>query len=81
MSQVSLQEEAGHWRSLLHHDCRIIEGPLNVPQMCLQLAGCSQHHPLTWNVSRDGDDLLGFIFYLPVKNNPIKGRLCNAHIS
>lgn len=41
-------------------------------QMCLQLVGCSQHHPLTWNVSWMEDNLLGFL--LSRHKNPSKRK-------
>ncbi len=49
--------------------------------MCLQLVGCSQHHPLSWNVSWAGDNPLGFL--LSHHKNPSQGQLCYgcpAHI-
>lgn len=53
-----------------------------ISQMCLQLVGCSQHHPLTWNVSWVGDNLPGILSSLHRKN-PSEGQLCHrcpAHI-
>lgn len=45
--------------------CHISVSPFgtrrDISQMCLQLAGCSQHHPLTWNVSWGWDNLHGFL--------------------
>lgn len=83
--RVALHGWCGHWRSLLHQHCQISESPFgtqrDISQMCLQLAGCSQHHPLTWNVSWAGDNLLGFL--LSHHKNPSEARLCYgcpAHI-
>lgn len=53
----------------------------DISQMCLQLVGCSQHHPLTWNVSWVGDNLPGFLS--SHHKNPSEGQLCHrrpAHI-
>lgn len=85
VGSVILHDWHSHWRSLLHQDCQISESPFgtqrDISQMCLQLAGCSQHHPLTWNVSWAGDNLLGFL--LSHHKNPSEGQLCYgcpAHI-
>lgn len=82
---ILLPDWPGHWRSLLHQDCQMSESPFgtqrDISQMCLQLAGCSQHHLLTWNVSWAGDNLLGFL--LSHHKNPSEGQFCYgcpAHI-
>lgn len=74
-SNIIRHDWPGHWRSLLHQDCQISESQFgtqqDISQMCLQLAGCSQHHPLTWNVSWAGDNLLAFL--LSHHKNPKRG--------